>query len=341
MLEQSQLLLLKIDHMQWSELKIQIYDPSFPLCTDVLIEFFGKIVPHTQDKYWDFEWTNKLKKHRSNGGFALMDYMAYNINYFSERMAANVMQQLNGHFKDTCPPQYLHTIMSPNGQTDWSRAVWCIYSELKKRGFTLPFTTDVIPKMEEWLTRPHRIPFPDCITILISVYDNLKLHSVTYGVRELPETAKDEWMETLKDYRKNGDDVSLMTYVAKKLNFYARRNQYASEIPFPPEYRDTILSPDGKTDWSYAVWCIYQDLKRPMKWMLQFNFVFDVDILTKLEVWLTSEDYFSHPNSPRERSPSRAPVASASPPRSQKPGGYRKSDLSKLLNDLQMMGQCS
>ena len=183
-------------------------------------------------------------------------------------------------------------------------------------------------------------PFPECMTVLIYIYGNLKLHT-PIGVRKLPLSYKKEWVKTLQDYRKNEDDVSLMTYVAKRLNYFAKLDQYASEIPFPPEYRDTILSPDGKTDWSYAVWCIYQELKKPRPWMLKFNFVFDADILTKLEVWLKSEDYFSHPHSPRERSPSRTPIASTSPPRPQIPGGYRKVDLSELLNELQMLGQCS
>ena len=183
-------------------------------------------------------------------------------------------------------------------------------------------------------------PFPECMTVLIDIYGNLKLHTLI-GVRELPILFKKDWMKTLQDYRKNGDDVSLMTYIANNLNFFVKSEQYELEIPFPSKYRDTILSPDGKTDWSYAVWCIYQELKKPRPWMLKFNFVFDADILTKLEVWLKSEDYFSHPHSPRERSPSRTPVAPTSPSRPQRPGGYQKVDLSELLNELQMLGQCS
>ena len=193
------------------------------------------------------------------------------------------------HFRDTCPHNNLDTIISPSGDSesrDWSRVVWCLYSHLKKRGFALPFTTDVMIHMEGWLARPHRTAFPECVEVLIIFYDKIYLNP----------TLQSEWHETLQAYRQSGDCVSLMTYVAHKLYALSHWFNYNSAVPCP--YRHIILSPDGQTDWTSVVWCIFTELQNRKECKMQFNFVFDVDILTKMEVWLKSEYFLSHPTTP-------------------------------------------
>jgi hypothetical protein len=121
----------------------------FPLCVKVLIGVYDKI--HLHEKYWIYEWNKKKQDYENNKDcVVLMNYVGHNINYFCEHMREMTLK-LKGTFTDDCPPQHVRTIMSPNGQTDWSRAVWCIYSVVRQAGFTGTFSADVLTQMEQWL----------------------------------------------------------------------------------------------------------------------------------------------------------------------------------------------
>jgi hypothetical protein len=135
----------------WLKVKEQeaSYTP-FPLCLEELIVFYGNIVSHLPGKYWAYDLRERIQKYRDNKHCVdLMNWLAHKFDYFSKHMAS----KLEGHFKDTFEGQ-LGMIKSP-GQTDWTRAVWCIYSEVQKRGFTGNFTVDVLAQMELWLSQ-HR-----------------------------------------------------------------------------------------------------------------------------------------------------------------------------------------
>ena len=85
-----------------------------------------------------------------------------------------------------------------------------------------------------------------------------------------------------------------MTYVAQTL--YDLGINYFSEVPCP--HQNVILSPDGKTDWTFPVWCIFHKFEKREEThgVLKINFIFDVDTLTKMEVLLASEYFLNHPH---------------------------------------------
>ena len=135
----------------------QSYTP-FPQCLEVLIGVYDKIL--LSDPYWRYEWPKKTQEYQENQDCVpLMNYIAANLNYFCEHMC-DMQQKLQGTFKDDCPKQYLRTLISPNGQTDWSRTVWCIYSEVKHKGFNKEFNADVLAQMEDWLKSEGHPPSP-------------------------------------------------------------------------------------------------------------------------------------------------------------------------------------
>jgi hypothetical protein len=275
MLEQSESLLYKLNNKDCLALIMKIY--GLPRCMEILIDFFNNCVaPNPLRKG---RWIKSLQMYRNNmDSVWLMEVVSSRITQFSVHGASNC------HFTDTCPPENLHMIKSLYGESDWSRAVWCVYSQLKRRGFALPFTTDVMIHMEGWLTEPHRTVFPECVEVLITIYETIHLNPVL----------EREWNDKLQIYRESGDCVSLMTYVAQTL--YRLGINYISVVPCP--HQNVILSPDGKTDWTFAVWCIFMELQEPREYKYQFNFVFDAEILTKMEVWLKSEYFLSHPHTP-------------------------------------------
>jgi hypothetical protein len=81
----------------------------------------------------------------------LMNYIASKLTYFAEHMR-DVEDKLGGTWRDDCPGGQVRTLVSPNGQTDWSRAVWCIYKRVHPHGFDNAWNSDVLAQMEAWLT---------------------------------------------------------------------------------------------------------------------------------------------------------------------------------------------
>ena len=86
--------------------------------------------------------------------------------------------------------------------------------------------------------------FPFCAEELIKIYGRLQLNKVW----------KEEWLEVFAEYRADADCVKLMTFVAKKLNFWGgRHDQQPIADSCPPEHLNMIMSPDNKTDWTHIV----------------------------------------------------------------------------------------
>ncbi len=138
---------------------IQSYTP-FPRCLDVLIDVYDSI-DIEYDKPWRVEWPRKKREYQENHDCVkLMNYIAHQLNFFSEHMR-DMETKLKGTFTDDCPGSQVRTLISPNGQTDWSRAVWCIYSAVHKKGFDKAWNSDVLAQMESWLeihTSPSALP---------------------------------------------------------------------------------------------------------------------------------------------------------------------------------------
>jgi hypothetical protein len=133
----------------------QSYTP-FPLCLEVLIGVYDKIVTDSVEKLMRTEWARKKQEYRQNhDGVTLMNYIAFKLTYFTEHMRHR-QDKLPG-FRDVkvvvtdCPGQHVRTLISPNGETDWSRAVWCIYSAVQQQGFENAWNADVLAQMEAWL----------------------------------------------------------------------------------------------------------------------------------------------------------------------------------------------
>jgi hypothetical protein len=131
------------------------YTP-FPLCLEVLIGVFDKIVDGSADEYMRTEWARKKGRYRQNHDcVALMNHVAFKLTYFAEHMRDR-HDKLPG-LRDVkvvvteCPGQHVRTLISPNGETDWSRAVWCIYSAVQQQGFEHAWNADVLAQMEGWL----------------------------------------------------------------------------------------------------------------------------------------------------------------------------------------------
>ncbi len=99
--------------------------------------------------YENEEWKEEKETYRKEKDCVrLLNYVGEILNFFCE----NVRDYRRvSNFTDNCPPEYVRTIISPNGRTDWSRAVWCLYTEVQKLGFTGKFTQDVLEEMEDWL----------------------------------------------------------------------------------------------------------------------------------------------------------------------------------------------
>lgn len=255
MLERSQPLLSDIAKMTWPQLKVSLLT-EFPLYTEEVISFYSKITPHLPGRYWAHDWNMNLNEYRGQGGDKLLNYMSHNINYISDRMTEGHLTGLNGHFTDTCPPAYLRTIMTPHGQTDCSRAVWCIYSELKERGFDLPFSKDVMIEMEDWLSRsssssPQK-QYPLCAEVLMDYFKTF----------QLPLLWKNNRKRLFALYTQDKDSVKLLTACSFYINswYKMRKDLSMSTLKVgdlgPETFNVKIMSPNGKTDWTRMVWLI-------------------------------------------------------------------------------------
>jgi hypothetical protein len=131
------------------------YTP-FPLCLEVLMGVFDNIVAGSADTYMGAEWARTKERYRQNRDcVALMNYAAFKLTYFAEHMRDR-HDKLPG-LRDVqavvteCPGEHVRTLVSPNGETDWSRAVWCIYWTVQQQGFGNAWNADVLAQMEGWL----------------------------------------------------------------------------------------------------------------------------------------------------------------------------------------------
>ena len=120
--------------------------------------------------------------------------------------------------------------------------------------------------------------FPLCAEVLIYVFGGL----------ELNETQRDDWTETVQEYREKTDCMKLITTIARQLNFWARKgNTIYVHDTCPPEKLNLIMSLDGKNGQipiTRAVWLIYLELEaRGM------TFEFTENILPSMEERLAQE----------------------------------------------------
>ena len=223
----------------------------FPLCLDVMLQIYETKLPQLPGRMWRHDLDKfKTAYHADADCVKLMRHMAYNINYFAGRDNLN-------HIFDACPPEYLHTITSPDGQTDWTRAVYCIYLELRKQKCTPRFDTHVLAEMEQWLEmtrflsqpRPEPMPkqYPMCAEMLMHIFEGFTL----------PIVWKHELTRTIDIYMENGDSVQLLKWCAKKVNYWAgltgiRAEQLKTwQVPdLNSDLPAHIMSPDGRTDWT-------------------------------------------------------------------------------------------
>jgi hypothetical protein len=119
---------------------------SFPKCMELLIPFLDENIDFDADIILQNEWRHKKEAYeRDQNCVVLMDYIG---------------NQLNDIIPGNCPPEYLHTIISEDEEThvttDWSPAVWCIYSEI---GFMGEFNSNVLAEMEYWLSQNLKVDF--------------------------------------------------------------------------------------------------------------------------------------------------------------------------------------
>lgn len=104
-------------------------DMKFPMCADVLINLFGTF---TLPEIWKEEWEETLELYRGDADFVgLMTFVAKKLNFAAKSRDSGVVKHC---FPDSCPPEHLGLIMSPDNRTDWTRAVWLIYSEIFPEG---------------------------------------------------------------------------------------------------------------------------------------------------------------------------------------------------------------
>jgi hypothetical protein len=101
--------------------------------------------------------------------------------------------------------------MSPDGKTEWTRAVWCIYSKVGETGFTGAFNVDVLVQMEQWLSQRR---YAMCAEILMQMFEKFDLHKVWAVERS----------RTFDKYMENHDSVELLTYCATFINKWFKRS---------------------------------------------------------------------------------------------------------------------
>ena len=118
---------------------------SFPKCVDILLASYGKLLWNDVQK---LELADTVRRYRKTGDCEkVMEEISLKLNYLAKYKVPD--------FDDTCPPAFLNMIMSPSKTLDWTRAaVWLIYSELYLED--LPFTQDILAKMESKLLRDSR-----------------------------------------------------------------------------------------------------------------------------------------------------------------------------------------
>jgi hypothetical protein len=212
---------------------------------------------------WRIDWNEKKTVYNGDADCVkLMEYMAYNINCIEEK---NMQDKFPARILVKCPAEYLHKIKSPDGQTDWSRAVYCIYLELEKQKCTPAFDADVLEIMERWLenkrflAQPRPVPlppeqYPMCAEILMNYFEGFKL----------PVVWKHEKTKAFDIYMKNHDSVGLLTWCAKYINIWAtwtgvkREMLTRWEVPDlnSPHLPPQIMSPDGLSDWTRILWLL-------------------------------------------------------------------------------------
>jgi hypothetical protein len=275
---QSQFMRDSLPSMDLHALTMKIY--GVPRFLEILTEFLTACVqPNYISKN---RWQNQLDIYtQDRDSVWLMKAIARWINQFSR------FKPFICNFTDTCPPTFVGTITSKDGvdgKQDWSRAVWCVYSQLQKRGCHLPLDAYLMIHIEEWLTTPHRTPFPHVVRELITFYNTIHVNG----------DLQREWEQQVNAYQQTRDCTSLMTYVARTVSMLNINAVGAVTCP----YANIILSPDGKTDWTVALWLMKVHLQERHNWQLNFKFVFDVDVLTRMEVWLATEYFLVHPDTP-------------------------------------------
>ena len=269
---QSQLVRDRLPYMDLHTLTMKIY--GVPRFLEILTEFFTACVQpnYITKRQWQKELDIYTQKRDS---VCLMKVIARWINRFSRS------KPFICNFTDTCPRTFVETITSNDGKQDWSRAVWCVYSQLQKRGCHLTLDAYLMVNIEAWLAAPHRTPFPYVVRELITFYDTIYKPGL-----------EREWEQQKNAYQQSADSTSLMTYVAQTLHQLDKNSDGAETC----RYENIVLSPDGQTDWTVALWLLCKHLQKRRDWHLNFNFVSDVDILTRMEVWLTSEYFLNHPD---------------------------------------------
>jgi hypothetical protein len=219
---------------------------AFPLCLEILIVYYDKVVTQLRGQSFEFDWKRNLQKYRGNGDCVqLMNHIAYQINF----LCGDLRVKPSNYVENTCPEDCRRLIQSPNSETNWSRAVWCIYTEVKKKGFTGTFSKDVLEQMEHWLSQPR---YPMCAELLMEMFEKFDLSDVAHA----------KMLGNFDEYMKNDDSVELLTYCAKFINawtkygatFFKTKSNIADTIP--KEFQFQIMSPDGMTDWTRMVWMI-------------------------------------------------------------------------------------
>jgi hypothetical protein len=123
---------------------------AFPLCLEILIVYYDKVVTQLRGESVEFDWRERKQIYTGNRDCVeLMNYIAHQINF----LCGDLRFKPSDYVENTCPEDCRSMIQSPNSETNWSRAVWCIYLDVKTKGFTGTFNKDVLEQMEHWLSQ--------------------------------------------------------------------------------------------------------------------------------------------------------------------------------------------
>ena len=217
----------------------------FPRCAEVMMQFFNEMKNLPKTVKEDIE--EHVDNYRTTHDFdSLLVWGTRKLNIWQKNNERTQIPYLQNYTRYLGLPEFDIQIKSPDGKTEWTRAVWCIYSEVQERGFTGLFTVDVLAQMELWLSQ-HR--YPMCAEVLMQLFEKFDLHIVWNGERS----------RQFKEYMENNDSVTLLTYCATFINEWAKYGARAfkdgSSIPYigPKEFPIKIMSPDGNTDWTRMV----------------------------------------------------------------------------------------
>jgi hypothetical protein len=113
--------------------------------------------------------------------------------------------------------------------------------------------------------------WPLCVEELVKIF----------GGFEWEEVNRMFWDEALAEYREDKNCEKILTFMAKKVNFWGRRD-ITKHVPndCPASYLGQIMSPDGKEDWTRLLWLLYRKLD------LGRTLPFTTNLLSRLEVHL-------------------------------------------------------